>query len=216
MENDNYNNNLSIIKILNKNFLFEKYFEILDYNIDIESSQKFIINAKGKEESLNINNSDYQNDSPIYIKKDKKLILIGRVNEMKKLYYFNKQELMDIKKKIENIELKYKLYQIKKLDFSNESINDDEIKFIFQYDYINLEYLNLEKNNLSNEGIKALQNKSLINLSYLNISDNNITDEGLKYLNELSNLKELILNKMNKLSDDYFLSLKSNSFIKFH
>ena len=120
---------------------------------------------------------------------------------------------MDIKKKIENIELKFKLYQIKKLDFRNEPINDDELQFIFQYDYINLEYLNLEKNNLTNEGIKALQNKSLINLSYLNISDNNITDEGLKYLNELSNLKELILNNMNKLSDDYFLSLQSNSFI---
>ena len=213
LENDNYNNNISIIKILNKNFLFQKYFEIFDYNIDIESSEKFIINAEGKEESLNINNSDYQKDSPIYIKRNNKLILIGRVNEMKKLYYFNKQELMDIKKKIENIELKFKLYQIKKLDFSKEPINDDEMQFIFQYDYINLEYLNLERNNLSNEGLKALQNKFLKNLSYLNISSNAITDEGLKYLNELSNLKELILNKMNKLSDDYFLSLKSNSFI---
>ena len=45
---------------------------------------------------------------------------------------------MDIKKKIENIEFKFKLYQIKKLDFSNEIINDDEMHFIFKCDYINL------------------------------------------------------------------------------
>ena len=34
LENDNYNNNFSVIKILNKNFLYEKYFEIPDDNID--------------------------------------------------------------------------------------------------------------------------------------------------------------------------------------
>ena len=65
--------------------------------------------------------------------------------------------------------------------------------------------MNLENQNLKNKGIKALQNKSLRYLNYLNLSGNNITDEGLKYLKELSNLKELILLNMNKLSDDYFL-----------
>ena len=110
---------------------------------------------------------------------------------------------------MDNIEFKFKFYQIKKLDFSNVSINDNEMHFIFQYDLINLEYLNLENKKLSNKGIKALQNKSLKNLIYLNLSNNNITDEGLKYLNELSHLKELIILNMNKLSDDYFLSLQS-------
>ena len=33
---------------------------------------------------------------------------------------------MDIKKKIENIEFKFKLYQIKELDFNTQCINDDE------------------------------------------------------------------------------------------
>ena len=118
---------------------------------------------------------------------------------------------MDIKEKIKNIEMKLKFYQIKKLDFSNISINDDEMHFIFKYNYINLEYLNLEKKYLTNKGIKALQNKSLKNINYLNLSDNYITDVGLTYLNELSHLKELILLKMEKLSDDYFLSLQSHS-----
>ena len=84
--------------------------------------------------------------------------------------------------------------------------------FIFQYDYVNLEYLDLKKKNLTNKGLKALQNKSLKNVKYLDISNNNITDEGLKYLNELNGLNELILLNMNKLSDDYFLSLQSNDF----
>ena len=82
--------------------------------------------------------------------------------------------------------------------------------FIFQYNYINLEYLDLQKKNLTNKGIKALQNKSLTNLKYLNISNNNITDGGLKYLSQLNNLEEFILLNMNNLSDDYFLSLQGN------
>jgi len=84
--------------------------------------------------------------------------------------------------------------------------------FIFQYDYVNLEYLDLKKKNLTNKGLKALQNKSLKNVKYLDISNNNITDEGLKHLNELNGLNELILLNMNKLSDDYFLSLQSHDF----
>ena len=86
-----------------------------------------------------------------------------------------------------------KLYQIKKLDFTEQNITDDEMHFIFQYDYVNLEYLDLKKKNLTNKGLKALQNKSLKNVKYLDISNNNITDEGLKYLNELNGLNELIL-----------------------
>ena len=74
LKNDNYNNNISVIKILDKNFLFENYFEIPDDNIDIESNEKFYINEEEKEESLGIIISDNQNnnltnDSPIYIKK---------------------------------------------------------------------------------------------------------------------------------------------------
>ena len=121
--------------------------------------------------------------------------------------------MFDIKKKIENIEFKYKLYHIKKLDFNNININDDEMHFIFQYDLINLEYLDLQNKNITNKGIKALQNKSLINLKYLNLSNNHITDDGLKYLNELNNITELMLLNMDKLSDDYFLSLQKNYFV---
>ena len=59
--------------------------------------------------------------------------------------------------------------------------------FIFQCDFINLEYLNLENNEITNEGVKVLQNKSLINIKYLNLSNNPIRDNGLAYLNYLSN-----------------------------
>ena len=121
---------------------------------------------------------------------------------------------MNIRKKIENIEFKFKLYQIKKLDFSNQMINNNEMYFIFQYDYINLEYLNLENNNITDEGLKALMNYSLKNLKYLNISNNPITDGGLTHLKYLSNLNELLLLNMDKLSDDYFAFLQSNYFIE--
>ena len=98
------------------------------------------------------------------------------------------------------------------MDFTKKNIKDNEMYFIFQYDYVNLEYLDLKKKNLTNKGLKALQNKSLKNVKYLDISNNNITDEGLKHLNELNGLNELILLNMNKLSDDYFLSLQSHDF----
>ena len=87
------------------------------------------------------------------------------------------------------------------------------MKFIFQYDFINLEYLNLENNEITTEGLKALQNKSLINIKYLNLSNNPISRKGLIYLNYLSNLKELILLNMYKLSGNYFSSLQSNIFM---
>ena len=81
------------------------------------------------------------------------------------------------------------------------------MNFIFKYDFINLEYLNLENNNLTSEGLKILQNKALRNIKYLNLSNNSIDDIGLTYLNYLSNLTELILLNMPKISDDYFSSL---------
>ena len=88
------------------------------------------------------------------------------------------------------------------------------MNFIFQYDYINLKYLDIQNKKLTNKGIRALQNESLKNIEYLNLSNNNIIDVGLTYLNYLSNLKELVLFNMNYLSDDYFLSLEENCFIK--
>ena len=155
--------------------------------------------------------------SPIYIKRANKLYLIGIINEKNKRYFFNSKELSDIKKKIENIELKFKFYQIKQINFGNQKINDSEINFIFKYNFINLEYLNLENNNLTSEGIKVLQNNLLINIKYLNLSNNSFDDKGLTYLNYLSNLKELIILNIQNLSDDYFSSLQSNTlnFISF-
>jgi len=52
IENDNYNDNYSIIKILNKNFTFEKYYEIPDNTFDIDSFEKFHINEKMKKNHL--------------------------------------------------------------------------------------------------------------------------------------------------------------------
>ena len=121
IENDNYNDNYSIIKILNKNFNFEKYYEIPDNIIDIDSCEKFYINEKNEEESLGINiNKKTINDknsinfhSPIYIKKDDKLCLIGFINENNETYIFSKDEFINIKKIIEDIKFRLKLYQIK-------------------------------------------------------------------------------------------------------
>ena len=159
-------------------------------------------------------NISYFDGSPIYIKRENKLFLIGMILiESNELYIFNRSELMDIRKKIENIELRFKLCRMKKLDFSQDIINDDEMYFIFQYDYINLEYLNLENSNITDKGIKALLNDSLRKIKYLNISNNPITDDGLTYLKHLSNLEELILLNMDKLSEDYFAFLQLNNFI---
>ena len=90
-----------------------------------------------------ISNKHYHPGSPIYIKRANLLYLIGIINETKDLYFFNKNELIDIKKKIESIELKFKLYQIKILDFHSKKISYIKIHLIFQYDLINLEYLDL-------------------------------------------------------------------------
>ena len=218
IENDNYNNIYTIIKIFDKSFLFEKYFNIPDDSNDFKLNEKFFINEKDEEESLEINNSNKKiistkKDSlltPIYIKRNEQLFLIGLINENKKFYIFNKNELLNIKNIIENIEMKFHLSQIKTLDFSNIKINEIELNFFFQY-CKNLKYLNLENINLTNQGLKALQNENLKNLKYLNLSNNNITNVGLTYLDYFSNLTELVLFNMNNLSDDYFLFLQENS-----
>ena len=121
-ENDSNNKKYTFIKVLNKDFLYEKYFEIPDDTIDIESSEKFFINLNNEEESLginipkdkNINQNRYYSWTPIYIKKNEKLFLIGIIDyDDEKFIIFNKKQLIDIKNKKENIELKYKLYHIK-------------------------------------------------------------------------------------------------------
>ena len=222
IENDN-NNKYSFIKVLYNNFYFEKYFKIPNDNLeklDIETREKYFINEDNIEISLGIN-IDYNkyniikklnHGSPIYIKKANQLFLIGKINKEKELSFFNNKELFEIKKKIDIIESKSKYYQIKKLSF-NQKINDSDMNFIFQYDFVNLEYLNLENNSLTSEGLKMLQNKALRNIKYLNLSNNSIDDKGLTYLHCLSNLNELILFNMPNLSDDYFSSLQSNTFI---
>ena len=218
IENDNYNNIYTIIKIFDKSFLFEKYFNIPDDSNDFKLNEKFFINEKDEEESLEINNFNKKiistkKDSlltPIYIKRNEQLFLIGLINENKKFYIFNKNELLNIKNIIENIEMKFHLSQIKTLDFSNIKINEIELNFFFQY-CKNLKYLNLENINLTNQGLKALQNENLKNLKYLNLSNNNITNVGLTYLDYFSNLTELVLFNMNNLSEDYFLFLQENT-----
>ena len=221
VENNNYNCNYSVIKVLNKHFLFKNYLKIPNNSfdaIDIKNREKFFVNINNKEESLGTNIpyntiKNYHQDSPIYIKKANQLYLIGVIKDKKEPYFFRKNELFDIKKKMENIELQLQFYQIKKLDLSNQAISDEEMQFIFKYDFINLEYLNLENNKLTSNGIEALQNISLRNIKFLNLSKNPIKDEGLTYLKYLSNLEQLIINDMDELSDDYFCSLQSNSFI---
>ena len=123
-------------------------------------------------------------------------------------YIFNKEDLLDIKKKLNIIDIKYKIVQIEKLNFNNKSINNDKMTFIFKYNFNNLLYLNLKNNKITNDGLIGLQNKSLKKLEYLNLSKNNISDNGLKNLYNLSNLKELILLKMN-LSNQYFYILEN-------
>ena len=152
----------------------------------------------------------YNPGTPIIIKKNNKQYLVGIINSENHYYIFNKTELLDIKKKLDIIDMKYKFYQIEKLDFTKNPIDNNDLNFIFQYNFINLIYLNLENNNITTEGIIALQNKSLG--KYLNLSNNKIKDEGLAYLNYLNKLDELILLNMN-LSDKYFLYLETNSFI---
>ena len=214
IENDENKNIISIIKLINEEFIFNDYFEI-NSNLEILSEEKFIIENK-KEISIGIkisNNNkitNYNPGTPIIIKKNNKKYLIGIINIENYYHIFNKKELIDIENKLNIINNNF--YQIEKLDFMNKNINDKEMNFIFQYNFNNLIFLNLENNKISNKGLIYLQNKSLRKLEYLNLSNNKINDEGLKYLNELSNLNELIILNMN-LSDNYFLILEENSFI---
>ena len=112
IENDDYINDFSIIKIMNKEFNFKNYYEIPDNSMDISSYEKFYINKKSEEESLGINitNIKEMSDtnkicpiSPIYIKQDDKLFLIGIINKNNEFYIFSSYELTNIKQKIENI-----------------------------------------------------------------------------------------------------------------
>ena len=203
IENDDTKNFISIIKVINLEINFNIFFDI-DYNVDSILEKKYIINNVSDEDnSINIG-------TPITIKKsnDNKIYLLGIIYMGNYFYIFNKEDLLDIKKKLNIIDIKYKIIQIEKLNFNNKSINNDKMTFIFKYNFNNLLYLNLENNKITNDGLIRLQNKSLKKLEYLNLSENNISDNGLKNLYNLSNLKELILLKMN-LSNQYFYILEN-------
>ena len=205
IENDQ-TKNISIIKFIHEEFPFNIFFEI-NSNFDITKEKKYIINnIFDNEEIIN-----YNPGTPIVIKKENKIYLVGIINSEESYYLFNKEELIDLKKKINRINMKYNCIQIEKLNFKNKGLNNDEMNFIFQNNFNNLLYLNLENNNISNEGIMKLNNFPLTKLKYLNLSNNKISDEGLECLNNLSNLNELILLNMN-LSEYCFIILQEKNF----
>ena len=72
-------------------------------------------------------------------------------------YIFNKKELVDIKTKVDIIKIKDKFTQIQKLDFTSKIINNNDMIYIFQYNFNHIEYLNLENNNITNEGLASLK-----------------------------------------------------------
>ena len=188
IENNEGKNIISIIKLINAELFFDNYFEIEPY-LDISLEEKFIIdNNKEKIFKENDTINDFNIGTPIIIKKNNKQYLVGIINNNNQYHLFNEKELIEIKKNIDLVEIKYKISQVKKLDFHNKMMNDDEIIFISQYNFNELLYLNLENSNITNEGLIGLQNKSLENLKYLNLSKNEINDEGLEYLNYLKSL----------------------------
>ena len=168
IENNEGKNIISIIKLINEELFFDKYFEIEPY-LDISSKEKFIIdNNKEKiiKENETINN--FNIGTPIIIKKNNKQYFVGIINNNNQYHLFNEKELIEIKKNMDLIEIKYKISQIKKIDFHNKKMNDNEIIFVLQYNFNELLSLNLENSNITNEGLIGLQNKSLEKLKYHN------------------------------------------------
>jgi len=147
IENENYNNKYSIIKVLKYNFLFKNYFDIPNDTFNIESNEKYFINEKDEEELLVIKTLNCKDNnkkinspwSPIFIKRDNKLYIIGIITEKCEPKIFNKGDLSKIKEKIENVEVEFKfqfklkteLKLITKLDFNKQDINDEEMNFFF-------------------------------------------------------------------------------------
>lgn len=93
--------------------------------------------------------TSYYPGTPIIIKKAKKKYLIGIIDMFNHFYIFNQKELLDIKTKLDIIEMKSKFTQIEKLNFSNKSIDNNDMTYIFQFNFNNLEYLNLEKSEIT-------------------------------------------------------------------
>ena len=213
IENDETKNMISLIRLINEEFPFDTTINI-DPNINANYHEKYILDHKddkliglSKLEILEISN--YMPGTPVIIKNDDALYLVGIVDIERQYHIFNREELLEIKKNLYILDMKYKQCQIEKINLMNKSLFNNDLIYVFQYNFINLKYLNLENNNLNKDALIVLRSKTLRKLEYLNLSHNKITDEGLEYLNELYNLKQLILLDMN-LSNDYFLVLEKN------
>lgn len=150
IENSNI---ISIIKLIEDEFPFKKFYEINPI-LDISSEKKYIVD-NDNEISIGISVSkeniktSYYPGTPIIIKKAKKKYLIGIIDMFNHFYIFNQKELLDIKTKLDIIEMKSKFTQIEKLNFSNKSIDNNDMTYIFQFNFNNLEYLNLEKSEIT-------------------------------------------------------------------
>ena len=109
IENDENQNIISIIKLIKEEIPFNQFFEI-DSKIDSLSEEQYIIEEKTEEVNIGVSISNevtsYKPGSPIFIKKNNKLYLIGIVNSENYYYIFNKKELENIKEKSEIIEMK--------------------------------------------------------------------------------------------------------------
>ena len=213
IENDETKNMISLIKLINEELPFDTSIDI-DPNINTNYNEKYILDHKedkliGLSQIEILDISNYTPGTPIIIKNDDILYLVGIVDIERHYHIFNREELLDIKKNLYIIDIKYKQCQIDKINLMNKSIFNNDLIYVFQYNFINLKYLNLENNNLTKDGLIVLRSKTLRKLEYLNLSHNKITDEGLEYLDGLYNLKQLILIDM-YLSNDYFLVLEKN------
>lgn len=95
IENNIITNKISIIKFINEEFLFDTFIEI-NVNLNISSQEKFILD-NSKEESIGIKNNEilsfdnFNPGSPIVVKKNNKIYLVGIIDEENIIVIFKRK-----------------------------------------------------------------------------------------------------------------------------
>ena len=79
--------------------------------------------------------------------------------------------------------------QIVRLDFSNSSINDDQLNIIAQFPH--LIFLALQNTAITDQGLTYLNDMEY--LQYLNLYNTQVSDEGLSQISDIPNLKKVFL-----------------------
>lgn len=165
-----------------RNSLGGKNFSIKEINCDLNQINKYLVDKNELREKIIGGVICYKN------KNNGGIYSIGIIDQGLKPNYFDQETLKFLYEQVYKAKLSNKEgideSNIIEIDLSKRNIGPTAIKYLTEYNLINLKKLNLLKNQIGPQGAFYLGQSKFSNLEILILNFNEIGDEGMQYLSK--------------------------------